>query len=56
MQFTYEVLELSPSLLNNTVLSTENHTHATEVADLGATHDKRVDVESATGENSGDAR
>ena len=49
---TYKVLELSACLLDDTVLPTEDYTHAAEVAYLGTAHDERVDVESAPGEDS----
>lgn len=37
-----EILELTTSLLNDTVLTTEDDTHSGQVADFSLTHDKRV--------------
>ena len=53
---THEVFELPPRLLDDAVLAAEDDAHATQVADLRAAHDERVDVEPAPGENSGHAR
>ena len=53
---THQILELPARLLDDAVLAAEDDAHARQVADLGAADDERVDVKSATGENSGDAR
>ena len=55
-QCANEILKLPSCLFDDAVLAIEDDAHATEIADLGAADDERVDVESATGENSGDAR
>lgn len=46
---THQVLELSARLLDDAVLAAEDDAHAREVADLGAAHDERVDVEPTAG-------
>lgn len=51
MMSTHQVLKLSPCLLNNSILSTQNDTHATQVPDLGAANDQRVNVEATASEN-----
>ncbi len=49
MEETHQVFELPARLLDDAVLSAEDEAHAGEVADLGAAHDERVDVEPAAG-------
>jgi hypothetical protein len=43
-----QILELSASLLHNTVLSREDNGHTGQIVNLGVTHDERVDVETAS--------
>lgn len=52
----HEVLKLPARLLHNTVLAAEHDAHATQVADLGRTHDEAVDVEAARSQRARDAR
>ena len=52
----YEILKLPSCLFNDAVLAVKDDAHATQIADLGAADDEGVDVESAAGENAGDAR
>ena len=52
---THEIFELPPGLLNHAVLAVEDDAHPTEVANLGATYDERLDVEAPDGENARDA-
>ena len=53
---TYQVLQLSPGLLYDAVLSAQDDAHATEVADLRPAHDERVDVEATSSKDPRDAR
>ena len=53
---TYEILELSPGLLDDGVLPAEHDAHATEVAYLGAADDEGVDVEPSACEDARYAR
>jgi hypothetical protein len=53
---TYKVFKLSPSLFNNSILTAQNDTHATQVAYLGSADDQGVDIESPACENSRNAR
>ena len=53
---THEVFELPPRLLDDAVLAAEDDAHATQVADLRAAHDERVDVEPSAGQDPRDAR
>ena len=52
---THQVLKLPPRLLHNAVLSTEDDAHPREVANLGATHDERVNVEPAASQDARNA-
>lgn len=45
---TYKIFELSPSLLDDTVLTVENDTHTTQVTDFGSAHDQGIDVKSSS--------
>lgn len=51
----HQVLQLPSRLLDNAVLAGEHDGHAGEILNLGAAHDKRIDVEATSGENTGDA-
>jgi hypothetical protein len=53
---TYEVFELTAGLLDDAVLAADDDAHPTQITDLGATHDERVDVESAPREDPRHAR
>lgn len=46
-----QVLELSASLLNDAILSSQDNGHAREVLDLGVAHDKAVNVEASRGQD-----
>jgi hypothetical protein len=46
---TYEILELSSGLFDDAVLSGEDDTHATEVANFSTAYDEGVDVEASSG-------
>ena len=48
---THKVFELSPCLLHNTILATDDDAHPTEIADLGAADDEGVDVETSAGKD-----
>jgi hypothetical protein len=50
-----QILELSASLLNNTVLASEDNGHTGEIVDLGVTHDKRVNVKTTRSQNTRDS-
>lgn len=50
-----QILELSASLLNNTVLASEDNGHTGEIVDLSVTHDKRVNVETTRSQNTRDS-
>jgi hypothetical protein len=45
--WAYEVLKLTSRLLDNAVLPADHDTHPTQIADLGAAHYERVDIETA---------
>jgi hypothetical protein len=50
-----QILKLSASLLNNSVLASEDNGHAGEIINLGVTHDQRVNVETASSQDTRDA-
>jgi hypothetical protein len=52
---TYKVLQLPPGLFDNSVLTAQDNTHATEVADLRPTNDERINVETSSSKNAGHA-
>lgn len=49
-----EILQLSPGLLDNAVLTSQHNGHARKILHLGVAHNKRVNVEATGGKNSGD--
>lgn len=56
LNITYEVFELSSGLFDNAVLTAEDDTHTTEVANLGPANHQRVNIEPASCENSRNTR
>lgn len=50
-----KVLELPPGLLNNAVVTSQNNGHAGEVLDLGVAHNEGLNVEPASGNDTGQA-
>lgn len=53
---THEILQLPSCLLNDTILSVKDDTHATQVADLRPAHHKRINIEPSSGQNPRHAR
>jgi hypothetical protein len=53
---TYEVFELATRLFDDTVLAADDDAHPTQVSDLGAAHDQRVNIEPSPGKNPRNAR
>jgi hypothetical protein len=53
---TYEVFELATRLFDNTILTADDDAHPTQVSNLGAAHDQRVNVEPSPGKNPRNAR
>lgn len=53
---TYEIFELSASLLDDAVLTTDDDRHTTQVANFSATDNQRIDVEPSSSQDTGHAR
>lgn len=52
---TYEIFELSASLLDDAVLTTDDDRHTTQVANFSATDDQGVDVKPSSSQDAGHA-
>jgi len=50
-----QILELSPCLFHDSVLSGKHNGHAGEILNLGVADDQTIDVEAASGEDARDA-
>jgi hypothetical protein len=45
---TNQVFQLTPCLFNNSILTSQDDTHSTQIANFSPAHDQRVDVKSAS--------
>lgn len=53
---TNEILQLSPCLFDDAILTSQNDAHATQVINLSRADDEGIDIESSGGEDSRNAR
>ena len=53
---TNQVLQLTPCLFNNSILTSQDDAHSTQIANFSPAHDQRVDVKSASCKGTRDTR